>query len=148
MRGLFDQVWTPVQEVLPDETRTVIISPDAQLNFISFATLLTPKDRFLAEDYRIQYVSSGRDLLRDTKFAPNSQLIAFGNPEFNLNAVAAEKGKLPSAQQIAFRGKTGRIWKNWGFDALPGTKAECAVLAERAKQWKWPSEPVSCRRRY
>ena len=117
----------------------MIISPDAQLNFISFATLLTSKDRFLAEDYSIQYVSSGRDLLRDTKLAPNSQLIAFGNPEFNLNAVAAEKGKLPSAQQIAFRGKTREDLEELGLDALPGTKAECAVLAERAKQWKWPS---------
>ena len=106
LRGLFEQVWASIAQLLPDKTQTVIISPDAQLNFVSFATLLTAKDRFLAEDYRIQYVSSGRDLLRDTKLAANSQLIAFGNPEFNLNAVAAEKGKLPSAQQIAFRGKT------------------------------------------
>jgi hypothetical protein len=26
-----------------------------------------------------------------------------------------------------------------GLPALPGTKAECALLAERAKQWKWPA---------
>jgi tetratricopeptide (TPR) repeat protein/CHAT domain-containing protein len=138
LRGLFDQVWAPVEKALSDETRTVIISPDGQLNFISFATLLTSKDHFLAEDYGIQYVSSGRDLLRDTKLAPNSQLIAFGDPDFNLNAVAANKGKLPTAQQIAFRGKTRQDLERLGLRALPGTKAECALLAEKAKQWKWP----------
>jgi CHAT domain-containing protein len=139
LQGLFDRVWAPVEKALPNQTRTVIISPDGQLNFISFATLLTSKDRFLAEDYSIQYVSSGRDLLRDTKLAPNSQLVAFGNPEFNLNAVAAEKSKLQSAQQIAFRGKTREDLEELGLPALPGTKAECAALGERAKQWKWPS---------
>jgi CHAT domain-containing protein len=76
--------------------------------------------------------------LRDTKLAPNSQLIAFGDPDFNLNAVAAKKGKLPTAQQIVFRRKTRQDLERLGLRALPGTKAECALLAEKAKQWKWP----------
>lgn len=105
LRTLFQQVWVPLQKVLPENTHTVIISPDAQLNFVSFATLLTSKDRFLAEDHNIQYVSSGRDLLRDIKLATNSQLIAFGNPDYDLKAVPLEKGE-PVGQQIALRGKT------------------------------------------
>jgi tetratricopeptide (TPR) repeat protein/CHAT domain-containing protein len=138
LRGLFDQVWGPVEKVLPDQTRTVIISPDGQLNFISFATLLSAKDRFLAEDHLIQYVSSGRDLLRDTKLAPNSQLIAFGNPDFNLKAAPSEKVESPAVQQIALRGTTRQDLEELALPALPGTKAECALLAERAQQWKWP----------
>jgi tetratricopeptide (TPR) repeat protein/CHAT domain-containing protein len=138
LRGLFDQIWAPVQKVLPDQTRTVIISPDAQLNFISFATLLTSKDRFLAEDYDIQYVSSGRDLLHDIKLAPNSQLIAFGNPDFSLNTLAAKKEAPMAVPKIALRGKTRQTLEELDLPALPGTKAECALLAERAKQWKWP----------
>jgi tetratricopeptide (TPR) repeat protein/CHAT domain-containing protein len=139
LRGLFDQVWAPVQKALPDGTRTVIISPDGQLNFISFATLLTSKDRFLAEDYSIHYVSRGRDLLHDAKLAPNSQVIAFGNPDFSLNMRATKKDEPITAPQIAFRGKTRLDLEELGLDALPGTKAECAVLAGNAKQWKWPS---------
>jgi CHAT domain-containing protein/Tfp pilus assembly protein PilF len=138
LRGLFGLVWAPVEKALPDQTRTVIISPDAQLNFISFATLLSTKGRFLAEDHLIQYVSSGRDLLRDTKLAADSRLIAFGNPDFNLKAVPTEKAKPPTAQQIALRGKTREDLEELALPALPGTKAECAVLAETAKQWKWP----------
>jgi CHAT domain-containing protein/Tfp pilus assembly protein PilF len=139
LRRLFDQVWKPVQEVLPENTRIAIISPDGQLNFVSFATLLSSKDRFLAEDYSIQYVSSGRDLLHDVKLAKNSWLITFGNPDFSLNRVAAEKAKPATALQIALRGKTREDLEELQLDALEGTKAECAVLAERAKQWKWPS---------
>jgi hypothetical protein len=35
-----------------------------KLNFISFATLLSKDKRFLAQKYDVQYVASGRDLLR------------------------------------------------------------------------------------
>jgi CHAT domain-containing protein len=139
LRGLFDQIWAPVERALLDQTRTLIISPDGQLNFISFATLLTPKDRFLAEDHLVQYVSSGRDLLRDTKLAANSQLMAFGNPDFRRKAVPSDKVESPTGQQIALRGKARQDLEELGLPALPGTKAECAVLAERAKQWKWTS---------
>jgi tetratricopeptide (TPR) repeat protein len=138
LRALFDQVWAAVQQVLPVNTRTVIISPDAQLNFVSFATLLSPKDQFLAEDHTIQYVSSGRDLLRDITLAANSQLIAFGNPDFGVKPPPAEKIEPIVTQQVAFRGKTREALEELGFRALKGTEKECAILAERAKQWKWP----------
>jgi CHAT domain-containing protein len=38
---------------LPSQTKRIIISPDRQLNFISFATLLTKDKQFLAQTYRI-----------------------------------------------------------------------------------------------
>jgi hypothetical protein len=38
---LHDQVWAPIGQALPTQTKRIIISPDGQLNFISFATLLT-----------------------------------------------------------------------------------------------------------
>jgi tetratricopeptide (TPR) repeat protein len=139
LHALCQQVWAPLQRILPENPRTVIISPDGQLNFVSFATLLTSRDRFLAEDYAIHYVSSGRDLLREIKVAPNSQLIAFGNPNFDLKTVPGEKGELATGQEIALRGRTREDLEELELPALPGTKAECAVLAERAKQWKWPT---------
>jgi tetratricopeptide (TPR) repeat protein len=139
LHGLCNKVWAPVEQALPDQTRSVIVSPDGQLNFISFATLLTPKDRFLAEDHIIQYVSSGRDLLRDIKLAPTPRLVAFGNPDFSVKAVASNEVESLSVQQIALRGKTRENLEELALPALPFTKAECALLAERAKEWKWPS---------
>jgi tetratricopeptide (TPR) repeat protein/CHAT domain-containing protein len=139
LQGLCRQIWAPVEQVLPDKTRTVMISPDAQLNFVSFATLLTSKNRFLAEDYAIHYVSSGRDLLREVKLAPNTQLVAFGNPYFDLETVRAQEGEPSTGQQIALRGKTREDLEELALRELPGTRAECTLLAEKAKQWKWAS---------
>jgi hypothetical protein len=34
---LYDQVWEPIEEALPAGTKSVILSPDGDLNFISFA---------------------------------------------------------------------------------------------------------------
>jgi len=72
-------------------TRSVILSPDAELNFVSFATLLGEDDQFLAEKYSLRYVSSGRDLLRTPAKAsspPQNSIALYGNPDF-LHAQAA-----------------------------------------------------------
>jgi CHAT domain-containing protein len=65
LHGLYEQIWKPLVGLFPPDTKIVIISPDGTLNFVSFATLLTSDDRFLAEKYSIRYVASGRDLLRN-----------------------------------------------------------------------------------
>ena len=74
---LYRQVWAPVTPLLPDGLKIIIISPDAGLNFLPFATLLTPEDRFLAENYSLRYVSSGRDLLATSKSSTNLDLVLF-----------------------------------------------------------------------
>src|SRR5205823_10708602 len=51
--GLYKHVWAEVQKALPTDIETLVISPDGELNFLSFATLLLPDDRFLAEKYSL-----------------------------------------------------------------------------------------------
>ncbi|MDB9503380.1 CHAT domain-containing protein [Spirulina major CS-329] len=61
---LYRAIMEPVlQRLNPDKTH-LIISPDSQLNLLPFATLITPDDNYLLEDYLITYLTSGRDLLR------------------------------------------------------------------------------------
>ena len=86
LRSLHDQVWVPIEETLPAGGKTIILSPDGELNFISFATLLTPSDEFLIEKYSIRYVSSGRDLLREGEVSATELLAVFGNPDFGSQA--------------------------------------------------------------
>ena len=69
------------------KTKTVIMSPDGELSFVSFATLLTPDDRFLGEKYSISYVASGRDLLRENKPSGNPMTVVFANPDFGSQAI-------------------------------------------------------------
>jgi hypothetical protein len=49
LHALYEALWAPIGQVLPSQTKRIINSPDGQLNFISFATLLTKDKQFLAQ---------------------------------------------------------------------------------------------------
>ena len=83
LEKLYDEVWEPVEQAFPVHTNRVIVSPDGQLNFLSFATLLDPEKGFVAEKYSIQYVTSGRDLLREPQPTQSKQVIVMANPKFD-----------------------------------------------------------------
>jgi len=68
LQALYQRLWAPIEAKLPKTTvKTVIISPDGELNFVSYATLLTPQNAFLLKNVDLYYVASGRDLLRETQ---------------------------------------------------------------------------------
>ncbi len=82
LKALDNQVWAPIEKALPAGTTTVIVSPDAELSFVSFATLVGPDDKFVSEKYSVRYVASGRDLLREFKTSGNSRTTVYANPDF------------------------------------------------------------------
>jgi CHAT domain-containing protein len=105
LQALYEALWAPIGQALPNQTKRIIISPDGQLNFISLATLLTKDKQFLAQTYDVQYVASGRDLLREPKPSTTKEVVLFANPDFKLGStvpqiqaqsgcVAAKKGML------------------------------------------------------
>ena len=132
LRTLHDQVWAPIENALPAGTKTIILSPDGELNFISFATLLTPIDEFLIERYSTRYVASGRDLLREREASAAELLAVFGNPDFGTEAklIAQQTG---SRNPLTMRASQMRDFGNMSLKALPGTEAECAGLKAQAE---------------
>jgi CHAT domain-containing protein len=84
LQALYKAIWAPIGQALPSQTKRIIISPDAQLNFISFATLLGKDKQFLTQKYSVQYVASGRDLLREPKSSSAKEVVLFVNPDFGL----------------------------------------------------------------
>lgn len=135
------QIWAPIEHALPDGTTTIIISPDAELNFVSFATLLSPDNRFLGEKYSIRYVASGRDLLRETKSAgnPKTTLRVFANPNFvaNRDTKTVAKDRSP---EFALRSSEMRDLASISFRDLPGTARESAALEADAKKSGWEAQ--------
>ena len=132
LRSLHDQVWAPIEEALPAGSKTIILSPDGALNFISFATLLTPNDRFLIEKYSIRYVASGRDLLRESDASATELVAIFGNPDFGSPPeLIAQRPETSSA--LAMRATEMRDFENMSLAALPGTDKECAGLKAQAR---------------
>ena len=98
LHGLYQSLCQPVRAVLPKGIHRLIISPDGDLNFVSFATLLDAGDHFLADDFELSYVSSGRDLLQKPGLMPKTKrLVVFADPDYNHlpNATCARATERP-----------------------------------------------------
>ncbi|HVF71351.1 MAG TPA: tetratricopeptide repeat protein [Chthoniobacterales bacterium] len=128
LRALHAQLWEPIQNALPDGTKTIIVSPDAELSFLSFATLLGVDDKFVAQNYFIRYVASGRDLLRDTKSTANEQMVVYADADFGSKSALAASDR---AASTARRSTEMRNLQSISLRPLPGSAAEAAALEKR-----------------
>jgi CHAT domain-containing protein len=138
LQALYEALWAPIGQALPSQTKRIIISPDGELNFISFATLLTKDQHFLAERYSVQYVSSGRDLLREVRPSTAKEVVLFANPDFNLGSTAMlAKADNRSADAGAVRGSEKRDIEDWSFGSLTGTQKESDELIKKFIGWGW-----------
>ena len=136
LKAMEQQIWAPIEKALPNDTKTIIISPDAELSFVSFATLLTADDQFVGEKYSVRYVASGRDLLREAKApaGPKTTMRVFANPDFG-GIVAAQH--VDQKNVVALRSVEMRDLQGISLPSLPGTEKESAELEARAKKSGW-----------
>jgi tetratricopeptide (TPR) repeat protein len=138
LQSLYEALWAPIGQALPTQTKRIIISPDGELNFISFATLLTKDQQFLAQTYDVQYVASGRDLLREPKQLTAKDVVLFANPDFALASTSmlakADNGSSDSASKSIGRGERGDI-EDWSFGSLEGTQKERDELITKFTGW-------------
>jgi CHAT domain-containing protein/Tfp pilus assembly protein PilF len=131
LAALYQQLWAPIQQVLPKETGTVILSPVGELNFVSFATLLSPGQLFLAETHMVRYVTSGRDLLKPRPTQVDKLRMAiYANPDFG---DAAQSSTAPLASSIQPRGAELRALRSLDFRPLPGAEKEARALEARSR---------------
>ncbi len=79
LETLYQRIWMPIEKQFPERTQSVILSPDGELNFVSFATLLIPKSEleFLVQKFDLYYVASGRDLLQKTKRLNDKKMVIY-----------------------------------------------------------------------
>jgi tetratricopeptide (TPR) repeat protein/CHAT domain-containing protein len=140
LEELYRKVWIPIERALAVDVKRVIISPDSQLNFVSFATLLDTEERFLAEKYSVQYVASGRDLLRELKPSTAKEAVLFANPAFHLASTAmlakAEDRSSDGASK-PIRGNEKKEIEDWSFGSLEGTQKERDELIKKFAGWGW-----------
>jgi CHAT domain-containing protein/tetratricopeptide (TPR) repeat protein len=138
LNALYDRLWIPLASHFPATTKRVLLSPDGQLNFVSFATLLGPDGKFVGEKFDVSYLSSGRDLLRQPVPPAPEGVQIFANPDFDHGA-----GRSPSENHASNRDLTlgERVqFTAMHFDPLPGTAEEGAMLARLADSWHVPAE--------
>jgi CHAT domain-containing protein/Tfp pilus assembly protein PilF len=125
LQGLYQSLVQPVLAVLPNGIHRLVISPDGDLNFVSFATLLDAGSHFMADDFELTYVSSGRDLLQKHGLTPKTRrLVVFADPDYN---------RLPDAAPVKGRSRTAAVDDNL-LPRLPGTEREATFLQLEAKR--------------
>jgi CHAT domain-containing protein len=139
LHRLYELTWEPIAKVLPAETARLVISPDGDLAFISFATLLSPEDRFLSERYALRYVSSGRDLLHENQPSPTALMLVYGDPAFGATARREGRAAVPRGA-TALRSVEAEDFRGIELPPLPGTAREATALCAQAKQAGWQAQ--------
>jgi CHAT domain-containing protein len=116
---LSSSVWVPLTGALGNVDQ-VLLSPDGLLNLVPFAALPTKDGHFLLEQYRLAYVTSGRELVgtQGRDFSPTTDLLLAANPVFDLKAASVD-GAGGALRSRDFRGH---------FNPLPGTEREAKEI--------------------
>jgi CHAT domain-containing protein len=108
----------------------LLVAPDGDLNWLPLGVLTLVDGRRLFDNYRLSYVSTGRDVLRFT--APSSgkatDALLAADPDFDLGA----EGKVASHVAPAL-GRLVRDLQHTGyhFARLPGTRVEGERVGRR-----------------
>jgi CHAT domain-containing protein/Flp pilus assembly protein TadD len=117
----------PIRQQLGNQ-RHILLSPDSQLNLIPFAALIDENDRYLLEKYEINYLSSGRDLIKlQAKLSSKENPVIVANPQFD------RPGNPPTVLVASnTRGKrlrTSPTLVTLRFGAIANTAQEAKVIA-------------------
>ncbi len=101
-------------------TKTILLSPDSNLNLIPFEALVDENNSYLVENYRFTYLTSGRDLLRLANKYPSEQPpVVLADPIFNREAqIVAIQNNLRSGGDLS----------KMEFPPLPDTEVEAEEI--------------------
>lgn len=119
-RALDGLVIQPLRAQLSGIKR-LVVSPDDDLNLVPFAALKDQSGKYLLEQYEVDYLTSGRDLLRlAATGSAHTPPVLLGNPSFDSGANAA-----PTQGTAGQRsGDLARA----RFSPLPGTDQEVQAI--------------------
>lgn len=120
LKELRSAVWDPLTPSLPMGTDTVLVSPDSELNFVSFATLADADGQLLGQVYNWLYVASGRDLLRTTASFVGREAVLLGAPVYTDNSLEPLPSTRLECQELA---RLLGSWPGWKVRELLGPQA-------------------------
>jgi CHAT domain-containing protein len=121
-RELDELIMRPVRRRLGGRTR-LLISPEKYLNLVPFAALVDERGRYLINNYRISYLTSGRDLLRlQLARRVNDPPLIIANPDFENTAGRSSSESLSSARSV------GGLLSGMKWSPLPGTESEAQAI--------------------
>lgn len=124
-RELDELVMHPIR-AQASHAKQFILSPDDRLNEIPFAALVDENGRYLAEEYAITYVTSGRDLLIPPSGTVSGPPLLVGDPLYEEIASAQDPAQ---AARTTLRATEAGNPDQLSWVPLPGTAEEVDVIA-------------------
>ena len=127
-RAIYDIAIKPLEKYM-DGRKQLFISPDGNLNLISFEALVTPSNKYLMEEHTINYIAAGRDIIRftDTTMAKGDALI-IADPDYDMGLTERDKAAKELNVAKTIRGNVSRDASNLNFNRLPDTKQEADAI--------------------
>ncbi len=131
LQRLADLVYRPLAKELA-AAKHWILSPDAELWLAPWCALPVDDEHYAVEDHVIQYVVSGRDLVRKLPAVSQNPPLILANPDYDLQRDAAREqvAKLIKEPAAETRGIVPGI-KLPKVPQLPATAAEAEAVAPR-----------------
>lgn len=127
-RSLDKLVMEPVRKLLGSK-KTLILSPDGAMNVLPFASLIDENGKFLIENYSIDYLTSGRDLLRMEAHEPSKQgPLIVANPQYSMGSAPEGRGKTNANSDESRIGFMGVFIPK--FKPLVGTAQEAKSISD------------------
>jgi CHAT domain-containing protein/tetratricopeptide (TPR) repeat protein len=134
--SLRESLFDPLLPALGHRKR-LLLAPDGDLTRLPFEALPAGDGRCLINDYRISYLSAGRDVLRfgaASSGQPTDPLIA-ADPDFDLSGAEAQSQSIVAAPHGPVSRDLGR--GNLRFARLPGTRLEGERIASMLGVQPW-----------
>ena len=131
-KALYEKVLKPVEPYFKSK-KSIYISPDGNLNLIPFELFVTPDGKYLMENYEIDYVTAGRDIMRfaDTAKAEDKVLV-MADPDYDMGLV--DKQKVTAELNLpSLKGEVLTELRKMKFPRLPVTKEEADTIEKILK---------------
>ena len=115
-RQLYQLLVAPIREIL-NNANLLHVAPDSSLNLIPFGLLSDAQNKRLSDLFLVNYLASGRDLLRESSSnGASPTVVVVANPDFG--------AKVPARVDST----SSRFEHRSGFRPLPGTHGEAEAL--------------------
>jgi CHAT domain-containing protein len=126
---LYDLLMKPIEALIKTKKR-LYMSPDGNLHLIPFEVLMTQEGKYLLEEYQLNYVGAGRDIIRfeDSTVASGDALL-MADPNYDLGQ--DDKAQALQALGIKSERRRGVVSKDAGgffWPRLDDTKQEADAI--------------------
>ena len=144
-KWLYNTVFEPIKECIGN-SKHLYLSPDGDLNLIPFEVFMKPDGEFLIEEYEINYVSAGRDIIKfSTDKVKGKNVVIFADPDFELDIfrkkdVLIGLGIKDIIKTDAIMTSVPTNIRSLRFGRLKGTEDEAKMIATIFKE-RYGNEP-------